>query len=195
MRMKLSRRLLKKLKILLEDDAVDVWMEDEVQFKLAGSRCKMWIPPEEKDPVVRHHPSRKAVGYFGAVRLRDGKFVYQKIDESFNGKTCFDFLRKLRNAGIRSGRKVVVVLDNARYHHARLHKEWREKCSNRFELVFLPPYSPELNTIERVWKLTRRKKLHNRYFFSLQDITESVEQLFARWCKSNPTLRKLCAFN
>ena len=36
----------------------------------------MWIPPEVKDPVLLHHPTRKSMGYFGAVRLRDGKFVF-----------------------------------------------------------------------------------------------------------------------
>jgi len=38
----------------------------------------MWIPPEEKNPILLHHPTRKSVGYFGTVRLRDGKFVYQR---------------------------------------------------------------------------------------------------------------------
>lgn len=43
----------------------------------------MWIPPETKDPVLLHHPTRKSVGYFGAVRLRDGKFVYQREETQF----------------------------------------------------------------------------------------------------------------
>jgi len=49
---------------------------DEVHFQQHGSRCRMWIPPEVKDPVLLHHPTRKSMGYFGAVRLRDGKFVF-----------------------------------------------------------------------------------------------------------------------
>jgi hypothetical protein len=38
----------------------------------------MWIPPEVDDPVVLHHPTRRSVGYFGAVRLRDGKFLFER---------------------------------------------------------------------------------------------------------------------
>jgi hypothetical protein len=38
----------------------------------------MWIPPETKDPILLHHPTRKNVGYFGAVRLRDGKYVFKR---------------------------------------------------------------------------------------------------------------------
>jgi hypothetical protein len=52
---------------------VDLWSTDEVHFQQHGSRCRMWIPPECRDPVVWHYPTRKSVGYFGAIRLCDGK--------------------------------------------------------------------------------------------------------------------------
>lgn len=168
-------------------------MEDEVHFQLYGSTCRMWIPPEEKDPVVRHHPTRESTGYFGAVRVRDGKFLWQREDKSFNGETFFCFLRKLRCASGRSRRKVVVILDNVRYHHAKLHRMWRQSCVRRFDLLFLPAYSPEFNTIERVWKLTRRTATHNRYFGSLDEVAESVETTFHLWSHPNETLRRLCA--
>jgi transposase len=87
----------------------------------------------------------------------------------------------------------VVITDNARYHHARLHRDWRQQEAQRFRLDFLPPYSPELNPTERVWKLTRRLCLHNRYFPSLNDVTLAIEAEFANWTESNETLRRLCA--
>jgi transposase len=65
--------------------------------------------------------------------------------------------------------------------------------ATRFALDFLPPYSPELNPIERVWKLTRRNCLHNRYFSQLSDLIEDVENQFNQWHKGNDTLRRLCA--
>jgi hypothetical protein len=60
-------------------------------------------------------------------------------------------------------------------------------------LDFLPPYSPELNPIERVWKLTRRLCLHNRYFAFLDSVAEAVEGQLANWLGPNETLRRLCA--
>jgi transposase len=119
----------------------------------------MWIPPEIKDPIVRHHPTRKSVGYFGAVRLRDGKLICQRETGKFNGETYLDFLKHLKRRACRSGRRVVMIVDNAKYHHARLHKSWRELHAPDFQLYFLPPYSPELNPIERVWKLTCRWRI------------------------------------
>lgn len=153
----------------------------------------MWVAPEAKDPILLHAPGRKSVGYFGAVRLRDGKFIYQREDGAFNSESFFRFLKRLRSASCHSGRRVVVITDNVKYHHGRLHKEWRSAAAPRFALEYLPPYSPELNPIERVWKLTRRMATHNRYFPTLGGVPEAVEPLFATWMKGNETLRRLCA--
>jgi transposase len=178
---------------MMSDPDIDVWAIDEVRFQQHGSRCRMWIAPEEKDPVLLHEPTRKSLGYFGAVRLRDGKFVYRREDNKFNGETFFEFLKKLRKASCQSGKKVVVISDNARYHHAKLHKDYRDQCATRFALDFLPPYSPDLNPIERVWKLTRRCCTHNVYFSTLESIANAVEATFEEWLCGSSTLKRLCA--
>jgi transposase len=177
----------------MRDNTVDLWAADEVHFQQHGSRCRMWIPPEVKDPVLLHAPTRKSVGYFGAVRLRDGRFVFRRETSKFNGRSFFQFLQQLHRASRRTGRRVVIIVDNARYHHARLHQPWRAKMAKRFALYFLPPYSPELNPIERVWKLTRRRCLHNRYFEHLKTIITDVEEEFDNWKTRNEVLRRLCA--
>jgi DDE superfamily endonuclease len=166
---------------------------DEVHFQQHGSRCRMWVPPEIKDPVLFHEPTRKSVGYFGAVRLRDGKLLYAREEDKFEAQSCWAFLKQLRQKSLRANRRVVVILDNAKYHHALLHKAWREEALPSFELHFLPPYSPELNPIERVWKLTRRLCLHNVYFPALDELCHAVEQQFDSWSKGSNTLKKLCA--
>jgi len=153
----------------------------------------MWVPPEEKDPVLLHYPTRKSVGYFGAVRLRDGKLVCQREEEKFNAMTFHRFLKRLRQASSRSGRRVVVIADNARYHHAKLHADWRNNQAPHFVLDFLPPYSPDLNPIERLWKLARKLCLHNRYFPTLGDVVQSVESKFAEWASGSEVVPKLCA--
>lgn len=165
---------------------------DEVHFQQHGSRGRMWIPPEVDDPVVLHPPTRKSVGYFGAVRLRDGKFLFQREADCFDAMTTWSFLRQLRQASRRAGRRVVVITDNARYHHAKLHAEWRAEQEPGFVLSYLPPYSPDLNPIERIWKLTRRLCLHNCYFPTLEGVVGAVEEQFAYWKQPNESLRRLC---
>ncbi|WP_321471532.1 IS630 family transposase [uncultured Paludibaculum sp.] len=175
------------------DPSVDLWATDEVHFQQHGSSCRMWIPPEVKDPVLLHHPTRRSVGYFGAVRLRDGRFFYRRENDRFNAVSFWAFMKDLRRASRGRGRRVVVITDNAKYHHARLHKQWRFAQEEQFALDYLPPYSPDLNPIERVWKLTRRLCLHNWYFPGLDEVVAAVESKFEEWAPANETLRRLCA--
>jgi hypothetical protein len=53
------RRHINKLRALARDDTVDLRALDEVRFEKHGSACRMWVPPEVKDPVLLHHPTRK----------------------------------------------------------------------------------------------------------------------------------------
>jgi len=151
----------------------------------------MWIPPEEKDPVVLHAPTRKSIAYFGGVRISDGRFVTHKA-KIFNAKSFKIFLQKLLRTRKR-GKKVLVITDNARYHHARDLKPWLKSNRDQIELMFLPPYCPDLNPIERVWKLTRRLCTHNQYFKTLEKLISVVDKQFRSWTKSNDTLKLLCA--
>ena len=153
----------------------------------------MWIPWERDDPVLWHYPGRKSVGYFGAVRLRDGLGVFEKEAGMFDGDTFWRFLRRLRSTSACTGRTVAVIIDNARYHHARAHLEWRQEQASEFALDYLPPYSPELNPVERVWKRTRRNCTHNVFFPTLKAVVEKVEAQFLKWSEPNEELAKLCA--
>lgn len=172
---------------------VDLWALDEVHFCQHGSRCRMWVPWEDEDPVLWHYPGRKSVGYFGAVRLRDGCGCFQREPGMFDGLTFWGFLQRLRQVSRQSGRRVIVITDNAKYHHAKLHQAWRQQQSAEFRLDYLPPYSPELNPIERVWKRTRRLCVHNVYFATLQALVDKVEAQFTLWSTPNPELARLCA--
>ena len=109
----------------MENEEIDLWATDEVHFQQYGSRCRMWVPPEIKDPILLHHPGRKSVGYFGAVRLRDGKFLFEREQDRFNAETFLTFLKRLRVRAMKSRRRIIVITDNAKYHHAKLHKLWR----------------------------------------------------------------------
>lgn len=150
----------------------------------------MWVPPEIKDPVLMHAPTRKSVACFGAVSLSTGKFIRAMCDK-FDALTFEVFLKKLLRHRSR-GRRMVVVLDNAKYHHAVLLKPLLHKYRAWLTLLFLPPYSPQLAPIERVWKLARRIATHNRFFATLSEVLTAIDQCFDRWRYSNQVLRRLC---
>ena len=151
----------------------------------------MWVPPEDKDPVLLHAPTRKSVAVLGAVRPVDGCLVVLGADV-FNADTFLSLLQSLLRHR-RRGKKIVVVLDNARWHHARALQSWLRQHRKHLTLLFLPPYSPDLNPMERVWKLTRRQCTHNHYFPDLSDLLAAVLKHFLLWARPNGTLRRLCA--
>ena len=150
----------------------------------------MWIAPEVKDLVLTHAPTRKSIARFGAVSLETRKFAYSQCD-TFDAKIFEAFLMLLLRRRTRD-KRMVIALDNARYHHAKLLAPLLHKYRKVLTLLFLPPYSPQLAPIERVWKLTRRLATHNRHFETLGDVLDVVQQCFNRWTKSNLVLKRLC---
>lgn len=153
----------------------------------------MWVPPEDVDPVVLHAPTRKSLAVFGAVRIGDGRWLSRR-HPTFDAMTFWAFLQHLLRHR-RRGRRLVVVVDNARWHHARLLQPWLRAHRHVLRLDFLPPYSPDLNPAERVWKLTRKLCTHNRYFPTLEELVEAVFEHFELWQNPNESLRRLCAIN
>jgi transposase len=169
---------------------IELWSLDECHFQQHGTRCRMWVPPEIKDPVVEHAPTRKTIACFGAVSLETGRLVSSWC-EKFNADTFGKFLKQLLRHK-RPGQRMVVILDNARYHHAKLLEPWLKRQRNSLRLLFLPPYSPQLAPIERVWKLARSIATHNRYFRSLSALVATVQTCLHRWRKPNRVLQRLC---
>jgi transposase len=114
------------------------------------------------------------------------------MEKKFDAMTFLSFLQRLLRYH-RPGRKMIIILDNARWHHAKLLRPWLKMHRRMIQLIFLPPYSPEMNHAERVWKLTRTLCTHNRYFAKLEELVETVSTQFKAWDKPNDTLRRLCA--
>ena len=76
-------------------------------------------------------------------------------------------------------RIIRVVLDNARYNHSKEVKA-RLGCDDcRVELVYLPPYAPNLNLIERFWWLFKKTTIYNAYFPTFAEFKAAVETFFA----------------
>jgi transposase len=150
----------------------------------------MWVAPEIRDPVLLHAPTRKSMACFEAVRLSSGKFVRMLVP-TFNTASLEAFLKKLLRHRSRD-RRMVAVLDNAPCHHATALWPLLRKYRRVLNLLFLPPYSPQLAPIERLWKLARRLATHNRYFATLDKLIAAVGDCFNWWSKPNPVLRRLC---
>ena len=102
-------------------------------------------------------------------------------NESYiNATSVCELLEKIAALGLST--PVTVVMDNARYQRCRLVIERAKQLD--IELLFLPPYSPNLNLIERLWRFVRKECLYNHYYehFDLfkQAITDCLAQTAGR---------------
>jgi transposase len=183
-----DRKPLKKLPEWMKDPTIQLWCEDEVHFQRHSSLIRMWAPkgqqPRVLSPSVRHK-----VGFFGALNLKTGSLLTQEAP-TFSSETFGDFIRYLLES---TQGKIYLILDNARWHRAKDLKVFSESNQDRLIRVFLPPYSPELNPVERVWRITRRQVTHNRYFPSVEELRIALVSQFTKWEQPNNTLKALCA--
>lgn len=133
-------------------------------------------------------PVRKSVKVFGALSLAHNPRFHFAFAERFNSHT---FLRFLKGMVRRASRKILVVLDNVGYHHARIVREWVEAHADKIELHFLPAYSPQFNPIEILWRQTKRVATHNRYFPTLSALHLRLFRRFNRYQGNPASLRGL----
>ena len=90
--------------------------------------------PEDKDPILLMAPTRKSVALFGAVNLRDGKLVTH-FEKKFNAMTFKRLSYHFTPAPARP-RKIVLLLDNARYHHALALRPFLKNHRDRLASLF-----------------------------------------------------------
>ncbi|NMP21572.1 IS630 family transposase [Sulfobacillus sp. DSM 109850] len=107
---------------------------------------------------------------FGAVAPATGQIVITEADQA-TAETFQTFLETLRATF--PDKTVHLVLDNAKIHHAKILQPYLEDHPE-LDLRFLPPYSPNLNNTERLWKWLREKVILNTYFPDLEAIRRAI---------------------
>lgn len=100
-----------------------------------------------------------------------------------NTNTFFSFL--IKAVRTYAHQKVIMVLDNVRYHHAKRLKPILERYKHRMELIYLPAYSPDLNPMERIWWYMRKRISHNRYIIKMKDRLQYFNQLMDNFKQDN----------
>lgn len=173
--------------------------QDEVHFLLTALVSFVWALIGSR-PKVKSAPGKKSIAYSGFVIPstgaiwvnKPGWFTYETVIESIR-----DFLK---NNPLADGMKYYMVMDNAPWHRKakRLIKENTggiyQDIVDKVVFVYLPPYSPDLNPIEQVWRVVRREVTHNRYFATLESMMEKLDDFFSKYTKPNEKFASLCSF-
>ena len=119
-----------------------------------------WILKGE-NKLLLSNTGRKRVNIHGALHINSHKLI-NVVDERINGETFIDLLKKVEQVNGKV-KKAYFILDNAGYHKSDKILKYLKK-NKWVKLIFLPPYCPHLNLIERVWKHFKQSVLYNRYY-------------------------------
>ena len=128
-----------------------------------------WIPKGERK-LIATTGRQYRLNFIGGICLNGHRFVYQQVDK-VDADGIALFLTQLRR--LNPGKYFIhVVLDNAGYHRDAEIQAFAKGLA--IKLHYLPPYSPNLNPIERVWKIMHEHVTYNKYYESFSDFTTAT---------------------
>lgn len=143
---------------------------DESTIQLGGSTHALWCKKGEKK-FVYSSGSRKRLILSGAVNVGTGETLLN-TSEKMNSFDFMDFL--LLILANYSDKEIILITDNASWHKSKDLKPFLE-INKRITIEYLPPYAPELNPIEKLWKWLKHCILHNRYYKKIRDLKAEVK--------------------
>lgn len=129
---------------------------------------------------------RRRYNVLGAVETRNHDLVTLQTTGPINATVVCEFIRKIDRQY--PGDEITLVMDNARYQHNAKVRELADDLN--IELLYLPPYSPNLNLIERVWKLVKSKCLRNRYYEDFESFRGAIDSFLKSLRGANKPLLK-----
>jgi transposase len=118
---------------------------------------------------------------FGCANALTGEFFCMET-KTCNAQTFEQFLSYLLDQN--PEKHLVIVLDNARYHHARRLRPFLKRNEDRLTFYFLPPYSPNLNLIERIWGWLKDTVVANAFYKTQERLVQQIEQFLEKMAQS-----------
>lgn len=132
-----------EIKLRAKQEEAEIYWGDEMGVR-NNSQHERGYAPKGKTPVAKLNAKRTSTNMISAV-TNQGKVRFKVFGGTMNTDILIDFCKHLIKS---AKRKVCLILDNLRVHHAKIFKAWLKESSEEIEVFYLPAYSPELNPDE-----------------------------------------------
>lgn len=156
---------LKKDDVILFGDGVHPSMETKVTYG--------WIRTG-KFKEIKTTASRTRVNLLGVINLNDMDLI-TKSYKTIDSDSVIDLLKDIK-VKYSDKKNIHLIVDNGSYYTSKAVKEKAFQLG--ITMTYLPPYSPNLNPIERLWKYMNEKVRNNRFFSSAKEFRESILSFF-----------------
>lgn len=121
---------------------------------------------------IKAPSGRKRFNVLGALNAVTHELITVCNETYINAESVCELLYKISESC--AGIPITLALDNARYRKCRIVFELAERL--RTELLYLPPYSPNLNLIERLWKFVKKKCLWSKYYAGFEEFKTAISE-------------------
>jgi transposase len=126
-------------------------------------------------PILKTNTGRQRLNILGGYNPDSHSFIHLTGEENCDANKVVEFFELILKS-YEHAPKIILLLDNAKYFKAKIVNKWLKKHP-KLELEFLPPYSPNLNLIERFWRFVKKKLVKNRYYEKYKTFRAEVFQL------------------
>jgi len=135
--------------------------------------CKVWVE-KGKDKEIKTNSGRTRISINGAYNPHSTDVIARE-DNTINSESTIKLFKDVENF-YPNKETIYFIADNARYYKSIAVFEYLK--TSRIKIIFLPPYSPNLNLIERLWKLLRKLKINTTFYESSKDFRNAVLGFF-----------------
>ena len=135
-----------------------VLVEDECRIERESGTTAVWYP-KGKPAIVNVDRKKQAVSFYGALNVKTGDCHFLSTEGRQNSVVTVRFLKSLEERY--QGKKALLIWDSAPSHFKEVKTYLKGNRKWQLELLPLPPYSPELNPQEYVWRKGRQFVTHN----------------------------------
>jgi len=164
------------IKALIRADETVLFLDPVHQTHNNENGYEWQIKGTDGTRQVRANSGRRRVNIIGALDAVTRKPLTLITEANCDQETMIVFLGEIGKEYTDRGKTVHVFLDNASYNRA-YRVQARAKELN-IELHYLPPYSPNLNLIERLWKFFKKKVIKNHYYPTFTEFLEAIVSFF-----------------
>lgn len=141
---------------------------DEMVLTSGTTLQKIWLPKRSYPPVIETNSTRKRKSFYGFLNLKTGQ-QHAFVTDWQNMYITVEVLNQLRQ--VYPTQQLLIVWDNCGWHRGSEVVKWIRKDKNTKTLHF-PPYAPELNPQEHVWKAGRKATTHNQHITDIGQVAK-----------------------
>lgn len=184
--------ILKKIEYTATNESVVLFFDPMHQVHNNENSYCWQFKGKNKTKIVMSNTGRRRLNIVGAINATSLKPTIIMTESNCNKELIMEYIKHLKEE-YKDKKQITIILDNASYNRAYEVQDYA--AENQIELLYLPPYAPNLNLIERLWRFFKKKVMKNKYYKDYNEFENQVTSFFENFESYNAEISKLLTLN